>query len=88
MAKKSNYLESNSLSIRKVSFVRNQIDIKLSDGREVFIPVNHVPQIKQISPAARKKIFITGQGGVFNLFTFKDSTAIFKLNDNFTVSSV
>lgn len=53
--------------IKKVSFPkRGKIQIDLSDGRIIIVPVSAFPSVKRLSMTERKKWYLLGNGIAFD----------------------
>lgn len=82
--RKSIQLNSEKYEIQKISFNKTHIVFALSDGRQVLIPINTIPEINRLKPSQRKKITVTGESRL-DTFLFENSDSVFRLTDDFRI---
>ncbi len=64
-----------SLRIKSVSFpIRGKVQVSLTDGRIIIMPVSAFPSIKKLSLFQRKKWYLFGNG-----FSFDDCNEVYHI---------
>ena len=67
-----------TLGIKDISFAhRGKMSVRLTDGREVIIPVSFFPDIKQMPVKERNKWMILDD----QYFTFENMTRVYSILD-------
>jgi hypothetical protein len=72
-------LENVKVGIRDLNFTayRGKMLVRLTDGREIIVPVSFFPDIKQMSVKERKRWMILDD----QYFTFENLTRVYSLLD-------
>lgn len=73
-----------NIGIKDLSFTahRGKMDVRLSDGREIIIPVSFFPDIKNMSIKDRNKWMVLDD----QFFTFENMTRVYSIKDLLTIA--
>jgi hypothetical protein len=73
-----------NVGIKDIDFTshRGKMAVRLTDGREIIIPVSFFPDIKQMSVKERNKWMVLDD----QYFTFENMTRVYSIFDLFSVA--
>ena len=73
-----------NVGIKDIDFTshRGKMAVRLTDGREIIIPVSFFPDIKQMSVKERNKWMVLDD----KYFTFENMTRVYSIFDLFSVA--
>lgn len=77
-------IDGISLGIKDLNFIahRGKMSVRLTDGREIIIPLSFFPEIKRMSLKERNKWMILDD----QYFTFENLTKVYSILDLFKVA--
>lgn len=77
-------IKNVTVGIKDLNFTshRGKMQVKLTDGRELIIPVSFFPDIKQMSVKERNKWMVLDD----QYFTFENMTRVYSVLDLFKVA--